>query len=109
MIKITIQEDIQPIPDKRIIPYIQAMLDNLLKICFPDRSIESVGEIFFLESAEDFKFFCNMGLSSPLTEERFEWIDTVDEEYSNGCIVLNNEKAINIIGKTEFFKEAFQQ
>lgn len=109
MIKITFQKDIQQIPDKRIVPYIQALFDNLLTNCSPDCSIESVGEVFFLESAEDFKSFCNFGLSSPIIEERFEWFDTVDEEYSDGCIVLDNERAINIIGKTDFFKEAFKQ
>lgn len=62
-----------------------------------------------MESTEDFKSFCNFGLSSPIIEERFEWFDTVDEEYSDGCIVLDNERAINIIGKTDFFKEAFKQ
>lgn len=109
MIIISFQEDIQKIPDKQIVPYIQAMLDDLLKICFPDRSIESVGEIFFLEKPEDLKSFFNNALSSPIKEERFEWIESVDREYSNGCVVLNNEKAINIIGRTKFFKEVFQQ
>ena len=109
MIIISFQEDIQKIPDKQIVPYIQAMLDDLLKICFPDRSIESVGEIFFLENPEDLKSFFNKVLSSPIKEERFEWIESVDREYSNGCVVLNNEKAINIIGRTNFFKEVFQQ
>lgn len=87
----------------------RVMLDDLLKICFPDRSIESVGEIFFLENSEDLKSFFNKVLSSPIKEERFEWIESVDREYSNGCVVLNNEKTINIIGRTNFFKEVFQQ
>ena len=109
MIIISFQEDIQKIPDKQIIPYIQAIFDDLLKICFPDRSIESVGEILFLENSEDLKSFFNKALSSPIKEERFEWIESVDREYFNGCVVLNNEKAINIIGRTDFFKEVFQQ
>ena len=46
-----------------------------------------------------------IGLSVPITESRFEWIEEIGHGYSNGCIVLNNEKAINIIAKTALFQE----
>ena len=103
MIKIICKEDIQRIPDKAIIPYINSYFDILISTYPPNCSLEAVGAIFFLESKEDFKNLIEFGLSSPLMEERFEWIDGIGEGYSNGCIVLNNDFAINIIAKDEYF------
>lgn len=103
MIKITHKKDIQGVPDKAIIPYINMLFDILISTYPPNCSLEAVGAIFFLESREDFMRFEEMGLSSPIREERFEWIDDIGKGYCNGCIVINNDCAINIIAKEKYF------
>ena len=103
MIKITCKEDIQRVPDKATVPYIEMFFDVLISTYSPNCSLETVGAIFFIESKEEFKHFDEYSLSSPLLEDRFEWIDSIGEGYSNGCIVLNNDFAINIIAKDEYF------
>ena len=46
-----------------------------------------------------------MGLSSVLTEKRFENIEEIENHYCNGLIVLDNDRCINLIGKEEFFAD----
>ena len=46
-----------------------------------------------------------MGLSSVLTEKRFENIEEIQNPYCNGLIVLDNNRCINLIGKEEFFAD----
>ena len=101
MIKIVKSNDISKIPDKYIVPYITTLFDVLLSTYPPNCSLKTVGAIFFLENVDDLKKYKEMGLSSPITEERFEWIDGIGNGYSNGFIVINNDFAINIIAKTE--------
>ena len=107
MIKITRVEDTCKIPDSDIIPFIQDFLSYLLteyrENC-PDGSIESIGAIFYLTSDSDIRHYAAFGLSSPITESRFEWLEDVENGYTNGCIVLNNDVAINIIGHSEYFQ-----
>ena len=45
------------------------------------------------------------GLSSKITESRFEWIDLIGNDFLDGCIVLDNDRAINIVGKADYFKK----
>lgn len=47
----------------------------------------------------------SFGLSSKITESRFEWIDLIGNDFLDGCIVLNNDRAINIIGKAYYFRK----
>lgn len=103
MIIITKSDDIAKIKDNEIIPYIESLVLDILKTYSLNRSFEKVGGIFFLESEKDFDNYNEFGLSSPLCEDRFEWIEEIGNGYSDGCIVINNDFAINIIGKTEFF------
>ena len=49
-----------------------------------------------------------MGLSSPLNEKRFEYIDEIRNDYYNGLIVLDNDRCINLIGKKIFFKKVLE-
>lgn len=107
MIKIVKPKDLEQIQDMNILPYICNLLFHVLneyaKFC-PDLSIEDeIGAIFLLERATDWQLFEEMGLSSPITESRFEWIELIECGYCNGCIVIDNDKAINIIGKQEYF------
>ena len=112
MIRITKQADLVKILDAEICSYINYLLETILgedqKNCHT--SIEEIGAIFLLEGESDWMQYPAMGLSAPVTESRFEWIEPIENGYCNGCIVIDNDRAINIIGKQEFFmkfKEAF--
>lgn len=105
MIKITKYDDIEKIKDNKIIAYIKSLVSDILKAYSLNRSFESVGGIFVLENEKDFENFKESGLSSLLCEDRFEWIEEIGNGYSDGCIVINNDFAINIIAKTEIFKK----
>ncbi|MBM6921876.1 hypothetical protein H6A12_12040 [Phocea massiliensis] len=108
MIKITSPADLKKIHDSYISLYIQNLLEYILReyisYC-PDQSIEEqIGAIFLLEQESDIHLYQQMGLSSPLKESQFEWLKQLSYGYSNGCIVLDNDRAINIIGKSSYFK-----
>ena len=53
----------------------------------------------------DFDKFKEFHLSAPLSESRFEWIEDVGNGYVNGCVVIDNDTAINLVGKKELFKD----
>ncbi|MCH5183003.1 MAG: hypothetical protein J1E00_02410 [Oscillospiraceae bacterium] len=106
MIKIVKPEDLQNISDTEVFPYIQNLLDSLLKeyaVYCPGSSIERIGAIFLLERAEDLELYAEMGLCSPIQQNSFEWIEDIGG-YCNGCIVLDTDRAINIIGKSTIFE-----
>ena len=107
MIKITKIENIKQIQDKNIIPYIRNLIEQILveyKDYSPNGSIEAVGGIYFVESKIDL-YSIESKLSINVNKNRFEWIEKVDYGYVDACVVINNEKAINIIGKRELFVE----
>lgn len=105
MIIIKRMEDIARVRDNAIKPYIIDYFKYLIKTYCVNDSIEAVGAIYYFESIDDFMEYQAIGLSVPITESRFEWIEEIGHGYSNGCIVLNNDKAINIIAKTALFQE----
>lgn len=105
MIVITKADDLAKIKENTIIPHIKILLSNIQKAYCPDCSLESVGAIYFLENEKDFDDFKKFGLSFPLCEKRFECIEEICNGYSDGCIIINNDFAINIIGKSEFFNK----
>ena len=102
MIKIAKISDLDNITDTKILPYLKALIEHVLfeyeEICRSD-SIERFGVIFFIEDEADFDLHKEMGLSSPITEKRFEYIDVIRENYYNGLIILDNERCINLIGQ----------
>lgn len=108
MIKITSPEHLKNIDDPQILPYIRQLLESLLKeyrqFC-PDSSIEKIGIIFLLEQESDFDLYQEMGLLSPVSTSDFEWIAPIENGYCNGCIVIDNDRAINVIGKEEYFNK----
>lgn len=105
MIKITKSADLEKINDENIKPYIAALLGYILKEYSPDSSLEEIGAIFLLESESDYVLYSEMGLSMPLSEKRFEWIEPVERDYCNGAIVIDNDRAINIIGRKKYFEK----
>lgn len=115
MIKITKPEDLKPIEHTGVYTYVQNLLQDLLneyqQFC-PDSSIETIGAIFVLERESDWEQYKEMGLFDPITHyDCFEWIQTIENSYCNGCIIIHTDYAINIIGKQEYFikfKEAIQ-
>lgn len=107
MIKIISESDVSRIVDSKIALYVENLIHRLLKdyeyFC-PNRSIETIGAIFLLESADEIKNYQEMGLTNQVKKSQFEWIADVGDYY-NCCIVLDNDFAVNIIGKKEYFAE----
>lgn len=111
MIKIAKISDLDNITDTKILPYLKALVEHILfeykEICCSD-SIEKFGAIFFIENTSDFDLYKEMGLSSPLNEKRFEYIDVIREDYYNGLIILDNERCINLIGQKFHFNKLLE-
>lgn len=105
MIKIVKSDDISKISDSAIKPYIEKLFNYLSETFCANSSIEAVGAIYYFENEDDFNKYEEIGLSLPIKENRFEWIDEIGNGFSNGYIVLNNEISINIIAKTAYFNE----
>ncbi len=111
MIKIAKISDLDNITDTKILPYLKALIEHILfeyeEICRSE-SIEKFGAIFFIENTSDFNLYKEMGLSAPLIEKRFEYIDEIRDDYYNGLIILDNERCINLIGKKEYFSKLLE-
>lgn len=109
MIKIVRISDLEKIKDTNIHQYLQNLIKHILDeyddLKNYSNSIEPFGCIFFIESKTDFLLYKEMGLSSVLTEKRFENIEEIENHYCNGLIVLDNDRCINLIGKEEFFAD----
>ena len=107
MVKITKLDDLKKIQDTKLLPYLESLIKHILfeysDVCHPE-DIEGFGALFYIESEIDFDLHKEFGLSAPLTEKRFEYIDEVRGDYYNGLIVLDNERCINLIGKKDYFK-----
>ena len=87
MIEILTPDDVSKIKDCYIAEYIKNLLTNLLTQT-SDCSLETVGGIFYVENEKD-----------------FEWINLIGNDFLDGCIVLDNDKAINIVGKADYFRK----
>ena len=108
MVKITRLEHLEQVPEKKIVPYIAKILESFLeeyKDYCPNGSIETIGAIFFIISKEDLTNHSAFGLLNPLEESHIEWKTNIGNEFVNICVVLDNDRAINIIGKEEYFEE----
>ena len=111
MVKITRLEHLEQVPEKEIIPYIKNLLEHILeeyKEYCPNASIESIGAIYLISSKSDMDNHLDFGLSMPIDKSRFEWIEYVGNNFINSCIVLDNDRAINIIGRKEYFKHLME-
>ena len=75
MIEILTPDDVSKIKDCYIAEYIKNLLTNLLTQT-SDCSLETVGGIFYVEN-----------------------------DFLDGCIVLDNDRAINIVGKADYFRK----
>lgn len=108
MIKIIREEDLSKIKEYDIRQYVSRLLKQLLAeyqdYC-TDGTIYSIGAFYVLESANEINNYQEIGLFSPITKTSYEWIDDFNCEYSNMCIVIDTDRAVNIIGKTEYFKK----
>ena len=105
MIKITKLSDIHKVP----LQYQSHIQKHFNQIAFTYKEdsttldIESIGAIFFVSSSKDFEAYEAFGLSSPITEDRFEYIELITNDYYRGLIAINNEKIIEIIGNKNAF------
>ena len=102
MIKILNLQDVDKIPEKTVVPYVYSLITNILNAYDSNSSIESVGAIYFVENEKDLNNYQDLGLYKPIQEKIFEYICPINEDYSDGCIVINNDYAVNIICKKEY-------
>lgn len=107
MLKILTLADTQKINDSFLRQYTYRLTKQILYEYrdYCSGSLEDVGAIFILERSSDLGLFPEMGLSSPLIESRFEWVEYIGNRYCNGCIVITNDTTINIIAKKSIFKQ----
>lgn len=110
MIKIVSENDVSRIGDSKIALYIGNLIHTFIEeysdFC-PNRSIEAIGAIFLLESSDEIRNYQEMGLNAEIKKSQFEWITDVGDYY-NCCIVVDNDFAVNIIGKKEYFTELME-
>ncbi len=107
MIKITCKDDLDLIADVCIKKHIENQLNYLLntyKEECSESSIESIGAIFYVEKNSDFDDYKQCGVSSPIKEERFEYIERIANRYYRGLIAIDNEKIIEIYGEESVFE-----
>ena len=109
MIKLLDKYDLYMVEDEILREHAEKIMDEVMNYSAVD-SLESVGAIFVLESEDDLNHPKLFGLSMPITESRFEWIDPfMNAEYMDGVIVIDNERTISIIGKSEYFKHIMEE
>ena len=111
MVKITRLDHLEQVPEKEIVPHIKNLLEYLLeeyKEYCPNASIESIGAIYLISSKSDLDKHLDFGLSMPIDKSRFEWIEYIGNNFINSCIVLDNDRAINIIGRKEYFEHLME-
>ena len=110
MILITKQTDLEMIVDNDIKPKINDLLQYYLKeystFC-AEGTILPLGAIIVLEDNNDWNMLSGYGITLPNNSDDFEWINTFSDGYKNGCIVIDNDRALNIIGKDEFFQRFY--
>lgn len=112
MIKIVSTNELPNIENEVVRQYINKLLKWILveyqDYC-TDGTINSFGAFFILESANELEDYQTMGLSYPITKDSYEWIDNIDDDYCNMCVVIDSDKAINIISKTEMIRNYFER
>ena len=110
MLTITTLKDVEQVKSPYLAGYIRNLVEHLLKEYhnYCADSLEAIGAIFVLEDREDWNLYSEMGLSCPPSESRFEWIEDIGNGFCNGCIVLDNDRGIDIIGKQEHFYSLYE-
>ena len=104
MIKIKETKDLEQIREPQVLDYAGRLLRRLLQT-FETENIEPYGAIFYIEEEKDLLEYQSFCLSAPLTPDRFEWLTDIGSGYLSGCIVINNSKAVSLVGKAEYFKK----
>ena len=109
MIKLLDKYDLYLVEDKILRERAEKIMDDVMNYSAVD-SLESVGAIFVLESADELTHPELFGLSESIRESRFEWLDPfANAKYLDGVIVIDNDYAISIIGKSEYFKHITEE
>lgn len=105
MIVITKERDLESIVDENIKLKISDLLQYFLKeysaFC-AGGSIEPLGAIIFIQTSDDFNELSKFGVTVPLTTKMFEWLQPFSHNFLLGCLVLDNDRAINIIFNKSF-------
>ena len=110
--KVTTKDDISKITDDYLRCYANNLIEHLLneyiEVC-TNGSIDSVGAIFIIDSLSELKNHSDFGLSATITAKRFEWINNIGNGYVDGCIVIDNNRAINLLGKQDLFTDYMEE
>lgn len=110
MISIVRISDTKSIKDSFVKEYILNMIEYFLKeyhtYC-ANGDISSIGAIFVLESEKELKDYQEFGLTESISN--FEWLMKMDKGYVNSCVVIDNDRSINIIGKEEYFNKYLEE
>lgn len=99
MIKIVSTNELPNIENEVVRQYINKLLKWILveyQDYSTDGTINSFGAFFILESANELEDYQTMGLSYPITKDSYEWIDNIDDDYCNMCIVLSYDSIITL-------------
>ena len=104
MVKIQQAKDLEKIRDDVALKYTSSLLKELFRTYEVD-TIEAFGAIYYIQTEADLSNHKTLGLSSPLNECRFEWIEDIGNGYVNGCIVIDNDTAVNLVGKQTIFRK----
>ncbi len=109
MIKIVEKYDLEKVGDKILRERAEKIINDVMNYSAVD-SLESVGAIFVLESEDELTNPEPFGLSRPIKESHFEWLDPfANAKYMDGVIVIDNDYAISIIGKSEYFRRILEE
>lgn len=77
--------------------------------CSTNKSLSSIGDIYYVESEDELKNHKQFGLNNPITELSFDIIDDIDNGYVHGIIAVSNDFAISIIASNSVFNNYFER
>lgn len=112
MIKIVSENELELIETEVIRKYVSFLLKRILteyKEYCANGTISTIGAFYVLESVDELSKFKDMGLCEPITSLSYEWIDEFSLDFCNMSVVLDGNRAINIIGERNIFKRFLEE
>lgn len=112
LIKISTFEDISKIEQNYLRGYIEKLLHSLLEEYedyYTNKSLSSIGDIYYVESEAELENHLLFGLNNPITELSFDIIDDIGNGYVHGIIAVSNDFAISIFASNNVFNNYFER
>ena len=103
MVVIQDSKDLDNIKDLFVYEYIHNLL-NFLFETYEVQSIKDFGAICYVESDDELQWCRELYLPPALNDRQFEWIVDIGEGYVNGCLLIHNDFALNLVGRAEYIK-----